>query len=164
MVVGGSFRSSQHSPSVEGLYQSNMELCKFTVTSVTRTERIAVLHSLGDWNHPEKRKEFNYVIIGDDGYTYYMHGWRKPIRIVKGQIIKCLRGRSLGGDHRNHNYSIEYHKEATNGYFFSDYMFEKKIDFWVGRHKETIDWNIKEISRLENLKTKATAPNGTIAK
>ncbi len=133
-----------------------MRLTRFVIESVERKESVAELLKFGDWEkkHPEKRKEFHYTIFGDDGKTYLYHSWKTPVRLVRGQIIRCFSS-EVNFSKEDGRFKIEYHS-LYKGPFLTKYIFEKAIQDYIGRSQKRIAADQEEIERLEKLK--ATSP------
>ena len=69
---------------------------------------------------------------------------------MKGQTIRCFSSQSIYSK-KDENFKIEYHS-LYKGPFLTEYMFEKAIEDYIGRHRESIDLESKEIERLRKLK------------
>ena len=130
-----------------------MRPTKFTIVSVDRKKSLAKFFSFGDWGlkHPQKRKRFDYTILGDDGNTYHHYQYKTSVRLMKGQIVRCFSSQQKYRDEEDGHWKIEYHS-LYKGPFLTEYMFEKAIEDYIGRHRKSIDWEMKEIERLEKLK------------
>lgn len=168
MVVGGSFRSSQHSPSVEGLYQLNMRLkqntygvdknflialakCAKVNTSnlVVKVQRSGAIHSdTGRYGNSSGICFRNY---NDHPFI----GMRITVGATEEQIGRLWLHEL--SHHRDNRRRKAYFKRSwlKNGAYVNPHKHfggEKKAD----KFAETV-WQ-------KYLLTKATAPDGTIAK
>ena len=127
-----------------------MILRKFTVVSVERKKELTKFISLGSMKPKPRREQmlrFSYIITGDDEKIYHCNYYRKPRRIVAGQVIRCfVQGRT------DNSFNVAYHPLCKKDMILTPYSFEKAIKNYIERNQKSIAFHQGEIERLKSLR------------
>jgi hypothetical protein len=131
-----------------------MRLEKFIVKEIKKKMDILELFSLNDWGHkhPEKRKRYEYEILGENGITYFYPKYRTPVKIKIGQTIKCLVENLNAMGEKDDRWTIRYDKRYLKDSFFSENDWILAVRYFISRREEDIKFSEKEIERLNSIK------------
>jgi hypothetical protein len=131
-----------------------MRLEKFIVKEIKEDKKILELFSICDWEHkhPEKRKQYTYEILGENGITYFYSKWKTSAKIKVGQTIKCLVENLNAMGAKEDHWGIRYDKRYLKDGFFSENDWVLALRDFIGRKEEDIKFSTKEIERLNSIK------------
>lgn len=127
-----------------------MYLDKFQIESVTEKKYDTEARSMsmsGSFSKPYKVREHIYTLYSTDGKTYHIMHSRKPIRLVKGQIIRAFV--SERSSDQATEYDIKYH--CLYGLILTPHQFAKAISDYINRAKKIIKGANEEIERLTKI-------------
>ena len=131
-----------------------MKLTKFTVASVERSVSktpSTPIYFTGSGIKPGKvyiSVRYQYKITDTNGNLYQIGhmGSSKPIRIVKGQVLRCFVGHSGDNSVAKIEFSFRYGTQ-----FLSEHMFEKAKAEAIAREELNIDESRRRILELAAL-------------